>query len=82
LEKFTNRTYKGKTSKAINSTDLSMVLDTRKMMKGKPVIVSVHLSNPTVMDEFEKQADGIIVTFGVQDQAVLDMITGATEPSG
>jgi beta-glucosidase len=81
LEQFTNRTYKGKTSKAINSTDLSMVLDTRTKMKGKPVIVSVHLSNPTVMAEFEKQADAILVTFGVQDQAVLDMITGTAEPS-
>lgn len=81
LETFTNRTYRGKKSKAINATDLAMVTDTRKKMKGKSVIVSVHLSNPTVMAEFEKDADVILVTFGVQDQAVLDIIAGNTEPS-
>ncbi|MDZ7649909.1 MAG: hypothetical protein U5K54_23770 [Cytophagales bacterium] len=37
LEKFTNRTYKNKKSKAINITDLGMINDTHKKMKGKPV---------------------------------------------
>lgn len=82
LEKFTNRTYKNKKSKAVNATDLNMVTDTYKKMKGKPVIVSVHLSNPSVFAEFEKMANAIVVTFGVQDQALLDILTGATEPSG
>jgi len=81
LEKFTNRTYKNKKSKAINTTDLGMVNDTYKKMKGKPVIVSVHLSNPSVYAEFEKQATAILTSFGVQDQAVLDILTGATEPT-
>ncbi|HOX83796.1 MAG TPA: glycoside hydrolase family 3 N-terminal domain-containing protein, partial [Chryseolinea sp.] len=81
LEKFTNRTYKNKKSKAINTTDLGMVNDTYKKMKGKPVIVSVHLSNPSVFAEFEKQADAILTTFGVQDQAVLDILTGVAEPT-
>jgi len=82
LEKFTNRTYKNKKSKAINTTDLTMVTDTFKKMKGKPVIVSVQLSNPSVFAEFEKMANAIVVNFSVQDQAVLDVLTGATEPSG
>ncbi len=82
LEKFTNRTYKGKKSKAINFTDLSMVNDTYAKMKGKPVIVSLNLSNPTVVAEFEKNASAILVNFGVQDQAQLDIITGVVEPSG
>ena len=42
LEKFTNRTYKNKTSTAINTTDLVMVTDTYAKMKGKPVIVIGH----------------------------------------
>jgi beta-glucosidase len=81
LEKFTNRSYKGKSATAANTSDLDMVLDTRKKMKGKPVIVSVHLSNPSVFAEFEKQADVILVSFGVQDQALLDILTGDAEPS-
>ncbi len=82
LEKFTNRTYKGKSSKAINITDLNMITDTYVKMKGKPVIVSVNMNNPMVFSEFEKDANAILVNFGVQDQAVLDLLTGASEPSG
>jgi len=81
MEKFTDRSYKGKSATAFNTTDLNMVLDTRKLMKTKPVIVSVHLSNPSVFAEFEKQADAILVSFGVQDQALLDLLTGDAEPS-
>lgn len=82
LEKFTNRTFKNKTVKAVNQTDLNMVLDTRKAMPGKPVIVSVDVSNPMVFSEFETDADAILVTFGIQDQAILEIITGIAEPSG
>ncbi len=82
FETFTNRTYKGKSVKAINITDLAMVTETYTKMKGKPVIVSVNMSNPMVFSEFEKQANAIVVNFGVQDQAILDMLTGNAEPSG
>ncbi len=82
FETFTNRTYKGKSVKAINITDLGMVTETHAKMKGKPVIVSVNMSNPMVFSEFEKEANALLVNFGVQDQAILDMLTGAAEPSG
>lgn len=81
LESFTNRTYKNKKSTATNTTDLGMINDTYKKMKGKPVIVSIKMSHPMVFSEFEKNADAILVHFSVQDQALLDMITGAAEPS-
>ncbi|GAB3968880.1 glycoside hydrolase family 3 N-terminal domain-containing protein [Spirosoma terrae] len=81
LEKFTNRTYNGKTAKTINATDLGMVTDTYANMKGKPVIVSLLVSNPTVVGEFEKQSNAILAHFGVQDQALMDILTGAHEPS-
>ncbi len=81
FEKFKNRSYKGKSATAINTTDLNMVTDTYTKMKGKPVIVSVNMSNPMVFDEFEKDANAILVNFGVQDQASLDIITGVAEPS-
>lgn len=82
FENFTNRSYKGKSVKAINITDLSMVTDTYSKMKGKPVIVSVNMSNPMVFSEFEKEASAILVNFGVQDQAILDLLTGKAAPSG
>jgi len=82
LEKFTNRTYKNKTITSSNFSDLKMVLDARKVMRDKPVIVSIAMSKPMVFSEFEKEANAILVTFEVQDQAILDMLTGAAEPSG
>jgi beta-glucosidase len=82
LEKSNNRSYKGKTSTAINTTDLNMVTDTYAKMKGKPVIVSVMMNNATVFGEFEQDASALLVQFGVQDQAVLDILTGKKEPSG
>ncbi|MXV51328.1 beta-glucosidase [Pedobacter sp. HMF7647] len=81
LENFTNRSYKNKTSTAINTSDLKMVTDTYAKMKGKPVIVSVVLNNPMIFSEFEQNADAIVGQFAVQDQAVLDILTGKTEPS-
>ncbi|MVM36554.1 beta-glucosidase [Spirosoma sp. HMF3257] len=81
LEKFTNRTYNGKTAKTINTTDLGMVTETYAMMKGKPVIVALQVSNPTVVKEFEGQSNAILAHFGVQDQALMDILTGAHEPS-
>jgi beta-glucosidase len=77
-----NRSYKGKTITAANSNDLKIILDTKAAMGSKPVIVSLALSNPFVPAEFEKEVPGILVSFGVQDQALLDIISGATNPSG
>lgn len=81
MEKFTNRTYKNKKVKAINITDLAMVNDTKKKMKDKPVIVIMQMSNPAVFSEFEPNASAILVHFGVQHQALFDILTGAAEPS-
>ncbi|OMF21660.1 beta-glucosidase [Paenibacillus sp. FSL H8-0548] len=77
-----NRSYKGKSITATNSSDLEAVLRTKEIMNGKPVIVSLQLSKPSIVAEFEAEVDAIIVAFGVQDQAILDMVTGEAEPSG
>ena len=77
-----NRSYKGKTITASNVADLKSILDTKAAMKGKTVIVSLSLSLPMVMSEFENDADGILAGFGLQAQAMLDIISGAAEPSG
>ena len=77
----TNRTYKGKTITAANNPDLKTILDTKAAMGSKPVIVSMALSNPAIVAEFETQVSGILASFGVQDQALLDIISGAKSPS-
>ena len=81
-ESFTNRSYKNKTNTAYNEADLDIILDARKAMGDKPVIVCASLRNPMVVNEFETKADGIIVDFGVSRSAVLDVVFGNYEPTG
>ncbi len=77
-----NRSYKGKTIVAANYNDLKTIRETRAAMKGKPVIVVITLSKPAIPAEFEKDASAIVADFGVQNQAILDILSGAVEPSG
>lgn len=81
METFTNRTYNGKSTKTINSRDLTMVTETYAKMKGKPVIVAMNTANPSIVSEFEKQTSALLVHFGVQDQALMDLLVGNAEPS-
>lgn len=81
-EDFTNRSYKNKTVTAANTKDLDLVLETKEEMGDKPVIVSINMATPAVLAEFESEADGILVNFGAQDQAVLEVVSGGFEPSG
>ncbi len=77
-----NRTYQGKKVATSNASDLENIRKTVKAMNGKPVIVSASITNPMLFSEFEKQLDGILVNFGVQDQAVFEVLSGKIEPSG
>ena len=54
----------------------------RKAMGEKPVIVVVRMQNPCVLAELEPAADAIVVDFGVQQEAVLTILSGRAEPSG
>jgi beta-glucosidase len=82
LEDFTNRSYKDKTVKTVNSSDMDLVNETKLKMGDKPVIVIVKVSKPMVFSEIEKSASAILIHMGVQDQALMELITGKTEPSG
>ena len=82
LEKFTNRTYHGKTISTRNRDDLQMVLHTKKAMGSRPVVTIVELGKPVILSELEPHSDGILLSFGVQHQALLDIISGKYEPSG
>jgi len=82
LEAFTNRSYKGKTVSTPNKSHMQLVRDTRKAMGDKPVITVINISRPMVMSEIEGYSDAILLSFGVQNQAILETVNGASEPSG
>lgn len=80
LEDFTNRSYRGKSVKTANKADLQTVIDTKVVMGDKPVITVVNTGKPFI-PEFEPYSDAILVSFGCQNQAILDLVSGAAEPS-
>ena len=82
LEDFTNRSYKGKKVTTSNKSHMQLVRDTRKAMGSKPVITVVSISKPMVMSEIEPYTDAILLSFGVQNQAILETVCGTNEPSG
>ena len=77
----TNRSYKGKTTTAVNISDMGLVTDTKRKMGDKPVVVIIKVSKPMVFAEIEPSADAIMVHMGVQDQALMDIVSGKVEPS-
>lgn len=81
-EKETDRGYKGKGNRAFNESDLDLVEKTKALMPDKPVIVCIRMHNPCVLAEVEPSADAILVDFGVQTGAILQIIGGTAEPSG
>jgi len=81
LENTKNRSYRGKTVTAQNIDHMRMVLDTREKMGEKPVVLIVEVSKPVVLGEMEPSVDAILLSFGAQQQALLDIISGKAEPS-
>ena len=77
-----NRSYKGKTNTAANERDLDLILETRKAMPDKPLIVCLRMHNPTVLKELEPYADAIVIDFGAQKEVLLELAEGLFEPSG
>lgn len=82
FESFTNRSYKGKTVRTSNKTDMELVRETRKAMGDKPVVLAVSTGNPFVPAEIEPYADAILIGFGVQYQAMMEIVSGKCEPQG
>lgn len=81
FEDFTNRSYRGKSVKTVNKCEMERLVELRRRMGEKPIILSVNVSNPFVISELEPLADAIFLTFDIQNQAILDIVTGKDEPS-
>lgn len=77
-----NRSYKGRTEISSNEEDMHMVRRTRGLMGDKPVIMVIHMDRPFVPAEVEPFADAILLSFGVSNNALLDVISGRFEPRG
>lgn len=82
LEDSADRSYRGKCSTAANEADLELVIRMREAMREKPVITVITLKNPMVMAELEPYTDVILAEYGVNPQAVLDVISGRFTPEG
>ena len=78
----TNRSYLNKSSKSNSSPDMKTIDNTRKAMGDKPIILIVSASNPMVFTDIESKVEGILVEFGVQNSAIVDVVKGTYEPSG
>lgn len=76
------RSYRGKTARTQNESDLDLVEDVRRRIGSKPVVVALDMSNPTVPAEIEPLADAFMVGFNVQRHAFIELIAGHGEPSG
>jgi beta-glucosidase len=76
-----DRSYRGKTGVTTNNSDLDLVLNTKREMGDKPVIVFVHTVNPFVAAEFEPAVDAVLIEFAVEAKALLDIVSGKAEPS-
>lgn len=81
FEDFKNRSFKGKTVKTRNATDMTLVNETKSKMGDKPLVVVAHVSKPMVFSEIEKSTSAILIHMGVQDQAIMEILSGAFEPS-
>lgn len=77
-----NRSYKGRTEYSSNEPDMYMVQEARRAMRDKPVILVIHVDRPFVPAEVEPYADAIILSFGVSNNALLDVISGKFSPVG
>ncbi len=77
-----NRSYQGKTEYTANESDLDLVLQTKAVMREKPVIVVIRMDKPAIVGEFEPAADAILADFGVCKQAVFDVLTGKAPARG
>ena len=81
-EKSADRSYKGKTEQVRNECDLDNVLEMRRQMGTKPVIVLMEMHNPAVLSELEPSADGIAVQFGVTKRAMFSVLFGDSPATG
>lgn len=81
LETSLDRSYRGKTVTTANAMDAIVVVRTKEELAGKPLVTVIYATKPFVPAEIEPYSDALFVVFGVQYQAVFEIISGVSEPS-
>lgn len=81
-----NRSYFGNTAQISNAADLDAFNRAAEAVKssGKdiPILTVLFADNPVIPAEFETSTDGIVVGFGVSQQAALEVALGMHESQG
>lgn len=54
----------------------------RSIAGAVPTVVDVYLDRPAVLTEVDSAADALVVSFGVDDRPLLDVLFGFAEPHG
>ncbi|HCW08235.1 MAG TPA: beta-glucosidase [Cytophagales bacterium] len=53
-----------------------------QLLNKVPTIVDIYMDRPAVIPEIAEQSAGLLVNFGAQDEALLDIIFGKSKPEG
>ncbi len=75
----TDINYFGKEATAMNNYDL--VAAQYATANVDKVIVALNAKKPTIVSEFEKDVDAILVGYGIENATFLDIVTGKAEPT-
>ena len=54
----------------------------RQTMQAVPTIVVMYFDRPYVVPELAKESGALVAHFGVSDEALLDVLSGAHAPTG
>ena len=54
----------------------------RAVMQAKPTVVALYMDRPYVIPEIARESAALVAHFGVSDEALLDVLTGAFAPAG
>lgn len=83
VEVIEDRSYYGQTVIATNTHDIDPIhYAAQNLPEEANVIVCLTMNNPTVVSEFEAEADAILVSMVTTYDSIYEIISGQVEPSG
>ncbi len=77
-----NRSYFGNSSVINNTGDLETLKYAKTVMGNKPVITLLNTVHPMITSEIDPYTDVLLVNFGTEDKAILEVVIGNHEPNG
>lgn len=73
----------GRSSKPIDLTlPTELTAPLLELAKKCPLVTVMHLDRPLVIPELARASAGLVATFGVSDEALLEVLTGLFAPAG